>query len=106
VLPFQAYLQEVSIKGAARIGAVTAFASKSKTWGDKANSEYANAKQVLSTPNVPLPVNKRLNKIERALDKLLSGLQATRQQIGSGVSTTASSAVLGTKLLSKRGRRR
>ena len=105
MLTFRAYLQEANIRGVARIGAVTAFASKSKTWGDKANSEYTNAKQILSTPSDGLPIDKRLEKIEKAFDKLLSGLQATRQQIGSGVATTASSAVLGTRLLNKRRKR-
>ena len=99
---FSQYLEERNI---ARAGAVTVFATKSKQYGDRSQQDFQSARSILQPELANPTVDKRLKRIERVLDKLLSGMSNQRKQIGNHVAVSTSGHILASNLL-KRSRRR
>ena len=103
MMGFREFLEERNL---ARAGAVTIFAAKSKQFGDKSKQDFDSARSLLAPALPDKKSEERLKRIEKVLDKLLSGLSNQRQQIGNHVAVSTSGHLLASNLLKRRGCRR
>jgi cytochrome P450 len=103
MMTFQEFLTERNL---ARAGAVTVFAIKSKQYGDRSQQDFQTARSYLTPKLTDATPDQRLKRIEKVLDKLLSGMINQRRQIGSHVGVSTSGHMFASNLLKKRDRNR
>ena len=103
MMGFREFLAERNL---ARAGAVTIYAGRARQYGEKSKQDFQSGRSLLAPT---LPDNKseeRLKRIEKVLDKLLSGMINQRQQIGNHVAVSTSGHLFASDLLKRRNRRR
>ena len=68
-----------------RTGAISAYGARARKGGDDSVRAFKQGQQALRTGGADVRLEDRVKRIESALDHLLHGLIAQRQQIGAGV---------------------
>lgn len=84
-------------EGIVRTSAITANAARSRRFGDEAVDAFRRGKQALKLGGSDLSVDKRLARLEVAIDELLNGLIKQREQIGAGVAVDVTGHILNSK---------
>ncbi|REC58255.1 hypothetical protein DRV84_04295 [Rhodosalinus sediminis] len=68
-----------------RTGALTTYATKARSAGNKSEQAFKAARSELQRPLSDDTLETRVERIDKALDKMLEGLLHQREQIGNGV---------------------
>lgn len=100
-------LDEALLRNLVRTGSVLANANASKRYGDTAVKHLKNVSTILSKPlpQNTAPIDARLERIEKSLERMAKAMIFTRLQIGAVGSISTSSASLAdtaTKAITKR----
>lgn len=90
--------QEQLEEGVIRTGAIMSYGTQSRKYGDEAVRAFKQGQQALQRGSAQgRSVEERLERIEAALDALLSGLIQQRQQIGAGIALNVAGHLLAAK---------
>ena len=91
-------------EGFLHTGAITAFAARSKGDGDKAVQAFKRGRDALGAGGASASaggMEQRLDRIEKAVDALLSGLIYQRSQIGNAVAVNVVGHMIASRAMKK-----
>ena len=88
-------------EGIFRTSAITAYGAKARRDGDDSVQAFKQGKQALRKGGPDASIEDRVKRIEQALDHLIDGLIAQRQQIGAGVAVDVVGHSLATRASKK-----